>query len=60
MCFFEYTMTAKIIIKTLTRMWTDAQRDGRPAEYTWRPLRKFGNSILVPRHKVWLTPAAVQ
>jgi len=29
----------------LTRMWADAQRDGRPAEYSWRPLRKFGNSI---------------
>ena len=27
-------------------MWADAQRDGRPAEYRWRPLRKFGNSIL--------------
>ena len=26
-------------------MWTDAHRDGRPAEYTWRPLRKFRNSI---------------
>jgi len=28
-----------------TRMWADAQRDGRPAEYTWRPLfntAKFG------------------
>jgi len=26
-------------------MWADAQRDGRPAEYTWRPLfnaAKFG------------------
>jgi len=22
-------------------MWTDAQRDGRPAEYRWRPLQKF-------------------
>ena len=22
-------------------MWADAQRDGRPAEYKWRPLRKF-------------------
>jgi len=21
-----------------TRMWADAQRDGRPAEYRWRPL----------------------
>jgi len=28
-----------------TRMWADAQRDGRPAEYGWRPLfnaAKFG------------------
>jgi len=22
----------------LTRMWANAQRDGRPAEYRWRPL----------------------
>jgi len=22
-------------------MWADAQRDGRPAEYRWRPLRKL-------------------
>jgi len=29
----------------LTRMWADAQRDGRPAEYRWRLLRKFRNSI---------------
>jgi len=30
---------------SLTRMWADAQRDGRPAEYQWRPLfnaAKFG------------------
>ena len=40
-------------------MWADAQRDGRPAEYSWRPLRKFHNSIAyIPRRKVWLTPAA--
>ena len=26
-------------------MLADAQRDGRPAEYTWRFLRKFRNSI---------------
>jgi len=26
-------------------MWTDTQRDGRPAEYKWRSLRKFRNSI---------------
>jgi len=32
----------KIII---TRMWANAQRDGRPAEYRWRPMfnaAKFG------------------
>jgi len=23
---------------SLTRMWVNAQRDGRPAEYRWRPL----------------------
>ena len=28
--------------KMRTRMWADAQRDGRPAEYRWR---KFRNSI---------------
>ena len=30
---------------SLTRMWANAQRDGRPAEYRWRPLfnaAKFG------------------
>jgi len=29
----------------VTRMWANAKRDGRPAEYTWRPLfnaAKFG------------------
>jgi len=28
-----------------TRMWANAQRDGRPAEYSWRPMfnaAKFG------------------
>ena len=28
-----------------TRVWANAQRDGRPAEYSWRPLfnaAKFG------------------
>ena len=31
--------------KLLTRMWANAQHDGRPAEYRWRPLfnpAKFG------------------
>jgi len=27
------------------RMWADALPDGSPAEYRWRPLRKFRNSI---------------
>ena len=27
------------------RMRADSQRDDRPAEYRWRPLRKFRNSI---------------
>ena len=26
-------------------MWANAQPDGRPAEYSWRPLQKFRNSI---------------
>jgi len=29
-----------------TRISADAQRDDRPTEYTWCPLRKFRNSIL--------------
>jgi len=31
--------------KKETRMWANAQRDGRPTEYRWRPLfnaAKFG------------------
>jgi len=31
--------------KEETRMWANAQRDGRPAEYRWRPVfsaAKFG------------------
>ena len=49
------------VFETRCRMWADAQRDGRPAEYRWRPLRKFRNSIpckVVPRRKHWLTPTA--
>jgi len=32
-------------VSSTTRMWANAQRDGRPAEYRWRPLfsaAKFG------------------
>jgi len=28
-----------------TKTWADAQHHGRPAEYRWRPLQKFHNSI---------------
>jgi len=31
-----------------TRMWADAQRDGRPAEYRWRPL--FNTASLADTH----------
>jgi len=34
-----------VALYQLTRMWANAQRDGRPAEYRWRPLfnaAKFG------------------
>ena len=34
--------------KNEKEMWANAQRDGRPAEYRWRPS--------VQRRKVWLTP----
>jgi len=36
----------------ITRMWADAQHDGRPAEYSWHPQRKFHNFI------PWLMAAA--
>ena len=37
--------TATVLDQNKTRMWANAQRDGRPAEYRWRPLfnaAKFG------------------
>ena len=40
-----YRDTAAVRKIIITRMWPDAQRDGRPAEYRWRPLfnaAKFG------------------
>jgi len=39
-------------------MWADAQRDGRPAEYKLRHLRKFRNSIPCTTPQSLLTPAA--
>jgi len=34
--------------KETTRMWANAQRDGRPAEYRWRPL--FNAATLADAH----------
>jgi len=28
---------SRVIMRSKTRMWANAQRDGRPAEYRWRP-----------------------
>jgi len=40
-------------------MWADAERNGRPAEYRWRSLRKFRViPFLVARGNFRLTPAA--
>ena len=38
--FFVLTCCILHVVKSIskTRMWADAQRDGRPAEYRWRPL----------------------
>ena len=39
------------------RMWTNGQRDGRPAEYRWRPLfkaAKFGSRPLLECRAVTL------
>jgi len=30
--------TFTLLYQTTTRMWANDQRDGRPAEYRWRPL----------------------
>jgi len=52
--FMEYTLRVifmciwyahNTVVEAWTRMWADVQRDGRPAEYRWRPLfnaAKFG------------------
>jgi len=39
--------TAHIVLILKLEMWANAQRDGRPAEYRWRPL--FNATV-------WLTP----
>jgi len=40
-----YSRDESFVTPFESRMWADAQRDGRPAEYRWRPLpiaAKFG------------------
>jgi len=56
---YNEVMNVDYWLQTLTRMWANAQRDGRPAEYRWRPLfnaTKFGwrpllecRAIMLPR-----------
>jgi len=45
--YFEVTLIVFLSLQNYkqTRMWANAQRDGHPAEYRWRPLfntTKFG------------------
>jgi len=47
----------KLLNYLTTRMWANAQRDGRPAKYTWRPLfnaAKFGWRALLECRAVTL------
>ena len=47
----------KTAIENETRMWANAQRDGSPAEYRWRPLfnaAKFGRRALLECRAVTL------
>jgi len=44
-------------LTNVTRMWANAQRDGRPAEYRWRPLfnaAKFAGRTLLECRAVTL------
>jgi len=43
---------------TITRMWADAHRDGRPAEYRWRLYESSVIPLLAARRKFWPTPTA--
>jgi len=45
--FYHLSNRQKLPNVMKTRMWANAQRDGRPAEYRWRPLFNAA---------VWLTP----
>jgi len=44
------------------RMWANAQRDGRPAEYRWRPVlnaAKFGSVTLLKCRAVFVSDIAI-
>ena len=48
---------SRLWLQMETRMWANAQRDGRPAEHTWRPLfnaAKFGRRPLLECRAVTL------
>ena len=63
LCFVSHTHTPNPAHKDInrTRMWADAQRDGRPAEYRWCPqfnAATFGwcpilecHAVMLPRHE---------
>ena len=40
-CLIKHYM--KVHCLNITRMWANAQRDGRPAEHRWRPLFNAAN-----------------
>jgi len=51
------TELQQLLKQNTTRMWANAQRDGRPAEYRWRPLfndTKFGSGPLLQCRAVTL------
>ena len=52
-----YKKYVKYLKQKRTRMWANAQRDGRPAEYRWRPLfnaAKFGRRPILDWRAVTL------
>ena len=53
----SYSAPARFAIQIQLQMWANAQRDGRPVEYRWRPLfnaAKFGWRPLVECHAIML------
>jgi len=52
-----HTSPCALEIQLQTRKWANAQRDGRPAEYRWRPVlnaAKFGSCPLLECRAVML------